>query len=139
VLAPYADSHVCWRTPGIARPNVFEIDLDAVVHNVQQTKQFVGPDVRVFAAVKANGYGFGLLPVGRALQDAGVDALAVTDVLDRAVLAERGISPPVLVYGGNHIDADVVRAIETHGFFATITRRAVVVALAASGCKERRK
>ena len=135
MLAPYAGSRVCWRTPGIARPNVFEIDLDAIVHNVQQIKQFVGPDVRVFAAVKANGYGFGLLPVARALQDAGVDALAVADVLDGVVLAERGISLPVLVHGGNHIDADVVRAIETHGFFAAITD--TVVAHAYSDLAER--
>lgn len=128
MLSPYADSRVCWRTPGIARPNVFEIDLDAVVRNVQEIRRFVGPDVRFFAAVKANGYGFGLVPVGRALQDAGVDVLAVADVLDGIVLAERGISVPVLIYGGNHVNADVVRAIETHGFLATVTDTVVAQA-----------
>jgi len=121
VLSPHADPRVSWRTPGIARPNVFEIDLDAIAHNVREIRRFVSPGVRFFAAVKANGYGFGLVPVGRILQDAGVDVLAVADVLDAIMLAERGVSASILVYGGNHVSADVVRAIEDHGFFATVT------------------
>jgi alanine racemase len=122
----------------MARPNVFEIDLDAIAHNVREIRRSVGADVRFFAAVKANGYGFGLVPVGRTLQDAGVDVLAVADVLDAIVLAEQGISAPILIYGGNHVSADVVHAIEGHGFFATITDAEVADAysrLAASRVK----
>ena len=125
---PSADPRVSWRTPGAARPNVFEIDLDAIAHNVDEIKRSVGRGVRVLAAAKANGYGFGLLPVSRALQDGGADMLAVADPADGLVLAEGGVSLPVLVYGGGLVDASFVGIVEERGFFATVTDTAVAEA-----------
>lgn len=130
MLSPRADPRMCWRTPGIARPNVFEIDLGAVAHNIGEIRRVVGEDVRLLAAVKANGYGFGLLPVCRTLADAGVDMVAVADPADALALGGAGISLPVLIYGGGLVDATFVRMVEEHDFFATVTDAEVADAYA---------
>jgi len=136
MLSPSADPRTCWRTPGIARPNVFEIDLGAIAHNVGEIRRVVGADVRLLAAVKANGYGFGLLPVCRTLQDAGVDMVAVADPADALVLGGGGVSLPVLIYGGGLVDAAFVRMVEEHGFFATVTDQGVADACARFAAKQ---
>ncbi|HWN16216.1 MAG TPA: alanine racemase, partial [Candidatus Dormibacteraeota bacterium] len=40
------------------RPTVLEIDLDAAADNVRAVRGLVGPDRKIFAVVKADGYGF---------------------------------------------------------------------------------
>jgi alanine racemase len=104
-----------------SRPNVFEIDLDAIAANVLELRRFVGPEVRIFAAMKANGYGFGLVEVAAVLQQSGVDAVCVADLSDAARLRGSGISLPILLYGGNLVDATFVRGIEELDLWATIT------------------
>jgi alanine racemase len=136
MLSPSADPRTCWRTSGIARPNVFEIDLGAIAHNVGEIRRVVGADVRLLAAVKANGYGFGLLPVCRTLQDAGVDMVAVADLADALVLGGGGVSLPLLIYGGGLVDAAFVRMVEKHGFFATVTDQGVADACARFATKQ---
>ena len=42
------------------RPNRFEIDLTAVAHNLREVRRLVGPSTRIFGALKADAYGFGL-------------------------------------------------------------------------------
>src|SRR5690606_6609207 len=56
-----------------------EIDLGAVAHNVTTLRRMVAP-ARLCAVVKANGYGHGAAPVGRAALEAGADWLAVAQV-----------------------------------------------------------
>ena len=46
------------------RPTTLEVDLDAAAHNVGAVRRLVGPDRRVFAVVKADGYGFGAVEMG---------------------------------------------------------------------------
>ena len=66
----------------LRRPNVLEVDLDAIAHNVAVLRSLVGP-AKVFAALKADAYGFGLLPVAEILSDTGIDALAFADLARR--------------------------------------------------------
>ena len=54
-----------------------EIDLDAIAHNIQSIRQYVGSDTEIIASVKANAYGHGLRPVARTALAAGADRLAV--------------------------------------------------------------
>ena len=51
------------RPVNFARPNVFEINLGAVARCARQIRAYIGPDIRFFATLKANAYGYGLLPV----------------------------------------------------------------------------
>ncbi len=62
------------------------------------------------AALKADAYGFGLVPVAKAVFQAGADAVAVADAADAVELRERGITGPILVYAGNLPTNDLVDA-----------------------------
>ena len=71
--------------------------------------------------MKANGYGFGLVEVASLLQDCGVDTLCVADVLDAYRLRTSGITIPILLYGGSHINAAFVRRVEKLNVWVTVT------------------
>lgn len=109
----------------LARPNIFEIDLGAIASNVREVRRFVGPDVRLFAALKANAYGFGLLEVAPVMQESGVDTICVADLAQGVELRRHGITAPVLLYAGNLVDAAGVSAIEHHDLMVTVTDVAV--------------
>lgn len=76
-----------------------EIDLDAIAHNVQAIKGFVGPHTEIIASVKANAYGHGLLPVARTALEAGASRLAVHRIQVAVALRESGIAAPILLMG----------------------------------------
>lgn len=103
-----------------SRPNVFEIDLDAIVANVREIRRFVGPGVRIFVAMKANAYGFGLVEVADILEESGIDAMCVADLMEAARLREHGIETPILLYAGSAIDEEFVRDAQNLGLWLTI-------------------
>ncbi|MEJ5308762.1 MAG: alanine racemase [Anaerolineae bacterium] len=76
-----------------------EVDLDAIAHNVQAIKAFVGPNVEIIASVKANAYGHGLLPVSRTALEAGASRLAAHRIQVAVTLRESGITAPILLMG----------------------------------------
>lgn len=104
----------------LSRPNRFEIDLGAIDHNVRQVRQLVGDATKIVTALKANAYGFGLEPVARTVAAAGADVIALADLSDAVLLRERAILAPILLYPGNLIDAESVRAIQAYGFMPTV-------------------
>jgi alanine racemase len=83
---------------GALRPSWLEVDLDAVRENLKAVRRLVGASRRIFAVVKADGYGFGAAETGRAFLDAGADALAVADLAEGVRLRSCGIEAPILVY-----------------------------------------
>jgi alanine racemase len=102
------------------QPNVLEVDLDAVAHNICALRRHVGPGVQVFAALKANAYGFGVERVAHTAIEAGVDALALVDVTHAIALRRLGIRVPILLYGGIPADADLVARVEEHDLTPTL-------------------
>lgn len=76
-----------------------EVALDNIRHNVTELRNLVGPQVKLMAVVKANGYGHGAVPVTRAAIGAGADWVAVAIVEEGAALRKAGISAPILVLG----------------------------------------
>ena len=56
------------------------IDLDALKWNMQQVRSLAGPEVKVAAVVKANGYGHGSLEIMETLMEAGADMIVVSSV-----------------------------------------------------------
>ena len=104
----------------LRRPNVLEVDLDAIAHNVAVLRSLVGP-AKVFAALKADAYGFGLLPVAEILSDTDIDALAFADLHDAIEVREHGIATPILIYGGPLVDSATVEAIEQYDLTVTAT------------------
>jgi alanine racemase len=94
------------------RPTWFEIDLDAAAENLRTARRLVGPERKLFAVVKAGGYGFGSAEMGRVFAENGADALAVADLSDGVRLRRLGLTLPILVYPNALPDvaADVVAA-----------------------------
>lgn len=76
-----------------------QIDLDALDHNIQALKSRVGPSVDLMPVIKANAYGHGAVPVGRAALAGGVRRLAVARPDEGIQLRRAGIDVPVLVMG----------------------------------------
>jgi alanine racemase len=84
-----------------ARPNRFEIDLGAIAQLTRRIRSHVGKGVTIFAALKCNGYGFGLVPVARTVLVAGADALSMVDPANAIELRRSGVTAPILVYPGS--------------------------------------
>ena len=85
------------------------IDLDALRHNFQQVRK-AAPNSKVMAAVKANGYGHGMVKVAQALDDA--DAFAVATVAEGLTLKQAGICQPVVILEGFFDSAELITAVE---------------------------
>lgn len=82
---------------------VLEIDLDAMIHNLNCFRAKLAPHTRLVAMVKANSYGAGNFEVAQMLQYQGVDYLAVAFTDEGVLLRERGITMPIVVLNA---DAD---------------------------------
>jgi alanine racemase len=102
------------------RPNHLEIDSDSVTNRVAALRRRVGPSVKIFAALKADGYGFGTLPMARAALAGGADALSLIDRAEAIELRQAGIDAPILLYAGAPIDADAVAAAEAFRLILTV-------------------
>jgi Alr-MurF fusion protein len=76
---------------------VLEIDLDALVHNLNYYRARLRPGVRIMAMVKALAYGSGSNEVAALLQYHKVDYLAVAYAEEGVELRRNGISLPVMV------------------------------------------
>ncbi len=81
---------------GHLRPAWAEVDLDAVAHNAALLRRLVAP-ATLAAVVKADGYGHGAVPVGRAALRGGASWLAVALVEEGIELRRAGVEAPVLV------------------------------------------
>jgi alanine racemase len=77
------------------------IDASAIRHNVGVIADYVRP-AKVMAAVKADGYGHGLLAASRAAVDGGADWLGVAHVSEALQLREAGFEIPVLAWLHTH-------------------------------------
>jgi alanine racemase len=97
-----------------------EIDTLSVTRRVAVLRRRVGPRVRIFAALKADGYGFGTLPMARATLAGGANALSLIDRAEAIMLREAGIDVPILLYAGAPIDEAAVAAAEAHRLTLTV-------------------
>ena len=84
------------------RPIQARIDLAALRHNYLVARKCVssrGNPARVWAVVKADAYGHGLLRVAKALADVA-DGFALLDLEDAVVLRDSGFRQPILLLEG---------------------------------------
>jgi alanine racemase len=84
--------------PFALRPTVAEVDLGAIRSNCTGIRRRVGPRVRILAAVKANAYGHGAVPVAKALLNAGADGFGVAFPEEAIELRNAGITSQILVF-----------------------------------------
>ncbi|MBS1563622.1 MAG: bifunctional UDP-N-acetylmuramoyl-tripeptide:D-alanyl-D-alanine ligase/alanine racemase, partial [Bacteroidetes bacterium] len=76
---------------------VLEINLNALLHNLQQYQQVLRPATRVMAMVKAFSYGSGSYEIANLLQFHKVDWLAVAYADEGVELRKAGITLPIMV------------------------------------------
>lgn len=74
-----------------------EVDLGALLRNVDYYKRFLNEGTKMVHMVKANAYGSGDSEVALALQKHGCDYLAVAVADEGAKLREEGIHVPIIV------------------------------------------
>lgn len=75
-----------------------EVDLAKLTHNFRLIRQYVAPEIKILAVVKADGYGHGLVGVGKHFASLGADYLGVTEIAEGVMLREADISVPILIF-----------------------------------------
>ena len=120
----------------LARPNCFEIDLGAVANCVRKIRKTIGPSIHFFATLKANAYGYGLLPAAKTVVNAGADAISLVSLADAVSLREAGIEVPIMVYAGSVPGEEVVRAAENYDLIPTLHTDELVAAFSRYARKE---
>jgi len=76
---------------------VMNINLTALVNNVNAFKKILKPKTKIMAMVKAFSYGSGSYEIAQTLEHHGVDYLAVAYVDEGILLRKNGIQLPILV------------------------------------------
>ncbi|MBC5994791.1 bifunctional UDP-N-acetylmuramoyl-tripeptide:D-alanyl-D-alanine ligase/alanine racemase [Pontibacter cellulosilyticus] len=76
---------------------VLEVNLDALVHNLNFYRSKLNPDTKLMVMVKAFAYGSGSFEVANLLQFHRVDYLAVAYADEGVMLREHGIVLPIMV------------------------------------------
>ena len=76
---------------------ILEVDLKAIVSNLNRYRSMMAPGVRIVCMVKADAYGAGSVEVSRILEDNGVDYLAVAVADEGAELRQAGISTGIMI------------------------------------------
>ncbi|MCO4291677.1 bifunctional UDP-N-acetylmuramoyl-tripeptide:D-alanyl-D-alanine ligase/alanine racemase [Solitalea sp. MAHUQ-68] len=76
---------------------VFEINLNALIQNLNYYKSKLNPGTKLMAMVKAFSYGSGSFEIANVLQFHKVDYLAVAYVDEGVVLRKSGIKLPIMV------------------------------------------
>lgn len=76
---------------------ILEVNLDAIVHNLNQYRSRLNPETKITCMVKAFGYGTGSYELAKTLQDQNVDYLAVALADEGAELRRLGIQTPIMV------------------------------------------
>lgn len=76
---------------------VLEVNLDAMIHNLNHARGKLRPGVKMMAMVKALSYGSGAFEVAAMLQHQRVDYLAVAFADEGVALREAGITMPIVV------------------------------------------
>jgi alanine racemase len=87
-----------------------EIDLDAVVNNLNYAKKIKMPGAKIAAVLKANAYGHGAVNVAKVLIENNVDMITVAYLCEAMELRRHFPDFPLLVMGytpDEHLEAAV--------------------------------
>ncbi|GAK31686.1 alanine racemase [Weissella oryzae SG25] len=99
------------------RPTKITVSQSAIAHNLAVVRKQAQAE-QVFFVVKANAYGYGILPMSQGAVAAGAEGLAVA-VLDEALaLREAGITLPILILG--IVDVKYAKVMAQAGIIATV-------------------
>ncbi|NRT75586.1 MULTISPECIES: alanine racemase [Clostridium] len=75
-----------------------KIDLEAILHNINEAKKRIEKSVKIMAIIKADGYGHGAAELGNFLKSE-VDYYGVATLEEALELRKAGIELPILILG----------------------------------------
>ena len=76
---------------------ILEVNLNAVVENLNYYRSFLKPETKIVCMVKADAYGAGAVEVAKTLQDHRVDYLAVAVADEGMELRRNGITQNIMI------------------------------------------
>ena len=76
---------------------ILEVDLNAVVDNLNHYRSFLKPETKMVCMIKADAYGAGAVEIAKTLQDHRVDYLAVAVADEGVTLRKAGITQNIIV------------------------------------------
>ena len=91
-----------------AHETVLEINLNALIHNLNYYRAKVKPGTKIMAMVKASSYGNGSFEIANALQFHQVDYLAVAYADEGVELRKAGITLPIMVMNPDEASFDSI-------------------------------
>lgn len=89
---------------------VLEVDLQAMVRNINYFRSQIGTATRLVAMVKASSYGAGEVEIAQMLQKQGIAYLAVAFADEGVALREGGITMPIVVLNADDASFDTMIA-----------------------------
>ncbi len=105
---PFAFEHIARRLEQKAHKTMLEVNLTALVHNLNVYTRLLGAGVKMMVMVKAAGYGSGAAEVARLLEFHHVDYLGVAYADEGIELRQAGITLPILVLNPESATFDVM-------------------------------
>lgn len=77
-----------------------EINLDAILHNMEQMRGLLNEDTKIMGVIKTDGYGHGAVPIGRELEKLAYTwGYATATVEEAEILRRNGLKKPILILG----------------------------------------
>ena len=76
---------------------ILEVNLNAVVENLNYYRSFLKPDTKMVCMIKADAYGAGAIEIAKTLQDQRVDYLAVAVADEGVTLRKAGITSNIMI------------------------------------------
>ena len=90
-----------------------EINLDNLIYNFNSIKSNISSDTLMCCVVKANAYGHHAPRVAQALEAAGADWFAVSNIEEAVQLRNEGISHPIVILGYTPVEcANILAAYD---------------------------
>lgn len=112
------------------------IDTNRIKANTAKIRERAG-NALIYAALKGNAYGLGLLDVAEILRGEGISRFALTDIEDAILLRENGFQEEEILMMRSTTENDYLEAIVRHNLIGTIGSQDVAIAV--SGMADKHK
>lgn len=100
------------------RPTYLDINLDALKHNYQYLKSVSNKEI--FAVVKANAYGHGMVGISKFFDTLNCAYLCVSSLDEALYLRKKGVVSPILVLGYIQLNQKVLNAVSKYNVSLSI-------------------
>ena len=94
---PFGFDRITERLEQKVHETILEVNLNAVVDNLNFYRSFLKPETKLVCMVKADAYGAGAVEVAKTLQEHRVDYLAVAVADEGVTLRQNGITQNIMI------------------------------------------